>query len=384
MPDTSPIYYVPEVPEPNKVTAALTTHAQRVIGELAARLGGTPPGPGGGPVPLFIFDSEWALNNHMSETVGAGGSGGASGVFYHPAPDRLGIAMYTRGIPVLDLMTTVQHECFHHAAYRAFGGCLPRWIDEGLAQYFQDALWFEHGMVGGMANPDRLEKLRDPGYPRLRVAELLETPDSLWFESPAQSRVEVSRLYESSWLVVFALIAGPDQALRQAFAKYLGVLRTPGVDHARAWSLTLGQVPTERLDDAAEQVLADCSPPGVCEAVNKLTVLAMVLSLLNQHNQRMPSSIEETGRRMRMLGIDLYRRIPGSEPIRYRGDDPRLYSYEIEDGLTTEFELTPAVERMQPPVLSAPGVLGDPRVRWVGKGRRWVPWIEFDPQALPR
>lgn len=117
--------------------------------------------------------------------------------------------------------------------------------------------------------------------------------------------------------------------------------------------------------------------PPVCDAVNKLSVLAMLLGVLNENNLKMPSGIAEAGRRMRMLGIDLYRRVPGSEPVRYRGDDPRLYSYEIQDGLTAEFELSPPAAPMQPPTLSAPGVWGEPRVRWVGPGRRCVPWIEF-------
>lgn len=265
MPPAPPIRYRPVLEQTNEVIAALAAHAQEMIGDAVRRLGGLPEPAGSarGPeeAPLYVFDSAWAMQDHLSRAVGQGAGAGASGVFYRSPDTGPGVALYTREQPVLDAMTTIQHECFHHAAHRVFGGELPRWIDEGLAQTFQDAFWSAGRRAEGAVNPDRLERLRDPGYRRLGAAELLQTPDEAWFESPAQSRIEVSRLYENAWLLVFALVNGPDPDLRRAFATYLGALRLPGADHARAWRLTVGRFDPGRLDDAADQTLAACSPP---------------------------------------------------------------------------------------------------------------------------
>ncbi|MEM7627463.1 MAG: hypothetical protein AAF333_17845 [Planctomycetota bacterium] len=378
MSSSAAITYQPVVPEPSEVTAALARHAQQVIGELVERLGGLPAQPADGVVPLFLFESEWAYQNHMSEVFVRGISTGSHGVFYRHEDVGLGLALFTRGMPVFDLMTTIQHECFHHAAFMVFGESLPRWLNEGLAQYFQDALWRRGKLTGGMANPDRLERLRHPQYRRAGIAELIDTPDEAWFAGPANSGFDVSRLYESSWLVVVAMIVGPSVKLRRALSRYLGMLRRPGVDHDRAWGLAMDGVRPAEIDDAAAEVLTTLNPPSVCDAIHKMTLLAMILGMLNEQNQRMPATMEEASLRMRMLGVEVFRRVPGAEPIRYRGDDERLHYYEVEDGLSTTFELTPPARPQQPPGLHAPGVLGEPRLRWVGRGRRCVPWVELE------
>ena len=376
MPDNFKYYY-PEVSEPNEVTAALVFHAEASLQDILGRIGRMPAANHTSEARLHLSDSLWAYQDYLSRTLKIRAHG-SSGIFYANDEVGTGIAMYIRGLPVLDLKTTIQHECFHHAAYLVFEDRLPRWLNEGLAQYFQDAILIRGRLRTGMVNPDRLEKLKRLGTQRATAAELIETPDQAWFVTPTQSTHWVSRLYESAWAVVLTLIAGPRQNLCDAFAKYLGLLSQPNVEHERAWELAMRGVNNNEIDDAVDHVLQTLEPPCVSTAIHKMALLADILGQLNELNQRMPTSLDEARNRMRMLGVEVYRRIPGSDPIRRRGDDESLYFYPLENGLETEFELTPPENRQHPPTLSAVGVMGNPYVRWIGRGRRCVACVEFD------
>lgn len=371
------MYYQAEVPEPNDVTSALVDHAERSLGSILRRIGVHRGSSNLTPARLEIFDSAWAYQEHLGGVLGQGAGRATAGVFYVKDGMEPAVALFTREMPVFDLMTTIQHECFHHAAFLVFGTSLPRWINEGLAQCFQDALHYGGRLRLGMADPDRLERLQHSPS-RAGIQELIETPDEAWFSSPAQSACQISRLYEGAWLIALMLIRGPSEKLRQAFGQYLGLLRMDGVDHEWAWRLAMKSISHKAIDEAAEALLETFDPPKVSVAIHKMSLLSMIFGSLNESNLRMPVTLDEARTRMRMLGVEVQRRVPGAEPIRYRGDDDRLYTYEIEDGLYTEFELEPPTDRQHPPVLRAPGVLGNPVVRWVGRGRRVLPWIELD------
>ena len=370
-------YYRAEVAEPNEVTQALVDHAERSLGSILRRLSFNQGLEAPSIARLDVFDSAWAYQDHLSRVLGPGAGQGSAGMFYACEDQTPAISLFIREMPVFDLMATIQHECFHHAAFLVFGSSLPRWINEGLAQVFQDAIHYSGRMNLGMANPDRLERLQE-STSRAGIQELIETPDEAWFASPDQYTMHISRLYESAWLIALTLIQGPSPELRHAFGRYLGLLRMDKVDHERAWRLAMHSIPFQAIDEAADKFLDNFDPPIVSTAIHKMSLLSMIFGSLNGENLRMPKTLDEARNRMRMLGVEVRRRVPGSEPIRYRADDERLYTYEIEDGLCTEFELEPSTYRRHPPILRAPGVMGEPAVRWVGRGRRVVPWIELD------
>jgi len=57
------------------------------------------------------------------------------------------------------LRRTLQHEAFHQFAYSAIGPNLPVWLNEGLAQIFEEGIWTGKNFVIGQVPPRRLRQL---------------------------------------------------------------------------------------------------------------------------------------------------------------------------------------------------------------------------------
>lgn len=54
----------------------------------------------------------------------------------------------------------VQHEGFHQFAHAVIRGRIPRWVNEGLAEYFAEAVFTGDGFVVGIVPPGRLARLK--------------------------------------------------------------------------------------------------------------------------------------------------------------------------------------------------------------------------------
>jgi hypothetical protein len=58
------------------------------------------------------------------------------------------------------LRRTLQHEAFHQFAFNAISPDLPVWLNEGLAQYFEEGLWNGDGFLLGEVPPRRVRQLQ--------------------------------------------------------------------------------------------------------------------------------------------------------------------------------------------------------------------------------
>lgn len=362
------------IPEPSPLTQMLARHAERSYDAALARLGGSPPTPDARSATLHLFDSAWAFQDYMSTHLEMP-IGRAAGFFYAVENDH-GIAMHVRETPVMDLLITIQHECLHHAVYDIYERRLPRWLNEGLAQYFQDGLWLNQKLKLGMGDVDRLERLRISDGQHAGVEELQDTHDLGWFESEIQSAYGVSRLYESAWAVVLTLANGPVADLRKRFMRYLKLMRRPDAAHVDAWGRAMDGISPRDIDYAVWDVLQQTKPRPLPLVINKLSLLGIILTVMQRGQQRMPATIEEARNRIRLLGFEVQRRTPGSEPIKRHADDESLYYYLTADGFEVAFDLQP--QQGDPPILSAPLVDGEPELHWYGHGRKIVPWLRIN------
>ena len=55
---------------------------------------------------------------------------------------------------------TVQHEGFHQFAHVVIRGDLPIWVNEGLAEYFGEAVFTGDGFVSGVIPPTAMTGIR--------------------------------------------------------------------------------------------------------------------------------------------------------------------------------------------------------------------------------
>jgi hypothetical protein len=176
-------------------------------------------------LPFMIF-------RHREDYYKNGGMPGTAGVFMGGE----GLLMAIAGEELTPATWhVIQHEGFHQFADAVIGEDLPAWVNEGLAEYFGEAVYTGDGFVSG-------------AMPRFRVKRVQEELENRRFKS-AQSMMELSlekwnaemriENYDQAWSMVQFLAHGEDGKYQKAFGKFMISLnkRTPW---AKAWSDSFG------------------------------------------------------------------------------------------------------------------------------------------------
>jgi hypothetical protein len=95
------------------------------------------------------------LYQHERDYLAAGGVPGSAGAFTGE------MLMAVAGRRVTDnTWHTIQHEGFHQFANAVIGGNLPIWVNEGLAEYFGEAIFTGDGFITGVIPPWRLQRVQ--------------------------------------------------------------------------------------------------------------------------------------------------------------------------------------------------------------------------------
>jgi hypothetical protein len=117
--------------------------------------------------------------------------------------------------------SVVQHEGFHQFAHRVITPRLPVWVNEGLAEYFGEAVWTGDGFVTGLIPPERLKRLRKrmAAGEMLRFSQMLEMSQQQW--NAALKTGEAPRNYDQAWSMVHFLVHADDGRYREAFADFI-------------------------------------------------------------------------------------------------------------------------------------------------------------------
>ena len=163
------------------------------------------------------------------------------------------------GRPDLRTWNTVQHEGFHQFAHATMGQAMPAWVDEGLAEYFGEAVFTGDGYVSGVI----------PGWRAKRIKQRMEQDGFVstaalraWTLAEWNARLDGAN-YDQAWSMVQFLAHAENGRYRKAFAAYLNEVAAgrprdrawrqhfgddAGFERAwRAWWLSLPTDPTERL-----------------------------------------------------------------------------------------------------------------------------------------
>jgi hypothetical protein len=106
------------------------------------------------------------------------------------------------------LRRTLQHEAFHQFAYNAIAPDLPVWLNEGLAQYFEEGLWNGDGFLLGEVPPRRIRQLQaDLKSDRLvNFTTLLNMTGPQWAGRLAARQADGVTQYNQSWAMVHFLV----------------------------------------------------------------------------------------------------------------------------------------------------------------------------------
>lgn len=138
----------------------------------------------------------------------------SAGIFI---PAQRALAGFEEGQGRTGLRQTLQHEAFHQFAWEVISPNLPIWLDEGLAQIFEEGVWTGNQFILGQVPPRRITDLQDD----IRQGRLVPFRKFMSMtREDFQSRMKDPRIgraqYNQAWAMTHFLIfaAGNDGAPR--------------------------------------------------------------------------------------------------------------------------------------------------------------------------
>ena len=194
-----------------------------VYSELLKSLPGEPRGRQ--KVYLFADQASYirgltALGIDRSSAENSGGM-----FFVNPRGSALAAWQNGVGAPAeAEMLRVLQHEGFHQFAAAKGGAELPRWVNEGLAEYFEVAVLKGRRIRRGLVPPIRLAELKLAAAESRLIPfeELLQLDGERWFANMADRSSGRGYLqYLQSWLTVQYLLHGDGGRHRRRFGDFM-------------------------------------------------------------------------------------------------------------------------------------------------------------------
>lgn len=172
---------------------------------------------------FYLFQNE-------SDYLTAGGPPHSAGIF---TGDTL---MAVAGQRITDrTWHVVQHEGFHQFARAVIRGDLPTWLNEGLAEYFGEAVFTGDSFLSGLIPFDRLGRLKT----EISRGKLKSIEQMMQMSHDAWNRDLQYENYDQAWSMVHFLVHGDEGKYQQAMVRFI-VLLGNGNDWRSAWRQTFG------------------------------------------------------------------------------------------------------------------------------------------------
>jgi len=300
----------------------------------------------------------------------------SGGMFFYNGRGDSGLATWIDEQDPDHLWHTLQHEAFHQFAYQYIGPTLPVWANEGLAEYFGDALLVKGDLKLGTVNQRRLEMVRaavdaDASFP---VADLIHITSPQWHANmghPLRGHLQ----YAQSWTLAYFLIHG-DRRYRAAFQNYLTQL-AKGFTHAQAWEKAFGNASEQAMEARWREFIDELEPDPFSTAVHRLEFLAHGLRWLMQQGQPAPESIEQLQQQLQSRAFTLTAAMGHGGQFKIEARDDSLFSYTSAADQPEPFMLTPNPNPNLPPVIAAPRLNPGAYIEWTRDGDQLVFKIEY-------
>lgn len=201
------------------------------------------------PVYLFQTKAKYAMFT---------GSAGSGGMFMHAGPKQL-LTSYLDENGRDELRRTLQHEAFHQFAFFAVSENLPTWLNEGMAQLFEEGLWTGRDFLLGQIPARRLRQLQQDAKTQTLVTfdTFLKVNREEWNRTLETDHDRATTYYNEAWAIAYFLVHGPDRGYHKRLVDFLTKIHAdPKAD--------------------ADRVFADCFPdvPGFQRAFERWAVQA--------------------------------------------------------------------------------------------------------------
>jgi Protein of unknown function (DUF1570) len=193
------------------------------------------------------------------------------------------------------LRQTLQHEAFHQFAFQYISQDLPLWLNEGMAQIFQEGIWTGKSFLVEQIPPRRIRQLRaDMAGGKLTPFENFLTLDHKEWARIMRDRERGATMYNQAWAMVHFLIYAADERgepmYRERYIKMLRLLHE-GAEGKEAFRLCFGDNYSgfqRRFVEWAQTL----QPTPAASYVERVEVLADMMMLLRERGMKFESPVE--------------------------------------------------------------------------------------------
>lgn len=213
----------------------------------------------------------------------------SAGIFI---PAQRALAGFEEGQGRSGLRQTLQHEAFHQFAWEVISPNLPIWLDEGLAQIFEEGVWTGNQFILGQVPPRRIADLHDD----IRQGRFVSFKQFMTMSREQfQARMKDPKLgraqYNQAWAMTHFLIfaQGEDGAPRYR-ARLLGWLRDihdgqqPNTAFVDNFSANL-----DGFEARFREWVARLAPTPMAVYSDRMAKLAELLRIFDEDGQRFDS-----------------------------------------------------------------------------------------------
>jgi hypothetical protein len=314
---------------------------------------------------LFIFKTKAGYTRFFDKM---GISGTNTGGMFFVNPDAQGLAVFLEGRGPQQVYSVLQHEGFHQFAFTFIGSELPIWVNEGIAQYFEDGILINDKFYLGLASARRVQSVK--GAIELNKAidfdKLLETTDGEWIQNLVTGSARGSLQYDQSWSMVYFLIQGEGGKYQQAFDKYLRLV-SEKKDSLAAFKEAFGSEDTSAFKKKWQAWALTVQPDYLSQAVDRMTFLGEAMGHMAKNKIPIPNSTEGLRSTLQKYQFKLTLVNHHGVPIEYLASNESLYRYRTGSGPGKEvfFNMMAPTNVAPLPRLSAPLLSPTPTLSWV-------------------
>ncbi|MEM1444518.1 MAG: DUF1570 domain-containing protein [Planctomycetota bacterium] len=314
------------------------------------------------PMPLYLFRTEAEYHGFLLDMgIEARHSGGMFFVNHR----RRGLATFIEGQSLSEVYAVLQHEGFHQFAWKYLGADLPTWVNEGLAQYFEDAPLVNGRLVVGNTDRARLARVRAAlrSGETLPLGTLFALSEEAWADAVHHDESHSGLLYAQSWSAVYFLIHGEDGRYRSAFQQFLHRVNE-GVPGDRAFADAFGRNP-QSLQRRWASYVEGMEAPALSAAADGLEFLAIAMTYYDQQGWPVPDDLDTFETQLRKMGFAIRRVEQGVETI-VSAKDVDVFRFSINrlNADDRPFELLAPSRNDLPPRVVARGLVPEPSIEW--------------------
>lgn len=314
------------------------------------------------PMPLYLFRTQYEYQNFLSEFGIRGANTG--GMFFVQA-DVQGLATYVQGKSLSQVFAILQHEGFHQFGYRYFGPDLPIWVNEGLAQYFEDGVLIDGRLHLNSSNAARVSSVKAAlhGDYCIDFDRIVQINPNDWGRTLNSSPETASLLYDQSWSMVHFLITADNGRLRKYFEQYLKLIGA-GEAPMDAFAQAFGTRETDDFEKVWREFAEKARPDALSVTRTRMEFLGQGLKFLHEHGAPMPRTIGQLRTTLQRINFRAISTQHGIER-QISAHDENVYRYPGPGNSARVFEMMrPDTKSGLLPELTASGLDPQPSLVW--------------------